>query len=1255
MEENEDKLSQAVNDTTKAVENKVKDTGKKVTKKALKEMFKLAFNAIKNAILFFLAHPILLIVSIIIIIFVAVFAKIIKNDDADRLTAYGKTSISTVLGINDISELVTINGTPKGGYSLAFVDDIDDKLEKVIESDKQYQQLDIDVDTLKEYVKAELVTQLPYLGDGVSGSKLPDLDGVDILYEPEETSNLVNSMDGILMLGDSYTVGLESTGMLAECTFKCKVGVAPSYWIEHFSSLPSNVTGVCVLLGVNNPSQTSEMKQLIDKLCEKYPGKPIYVQKVFPLGKNYSGGVTQNSIDNFNKAIEKYCSDKETVFWIDTTESYVDERGYLISDDGLHPKDYKTLVSNIKNKILSNRGSSESSDGELQGSNPKEAIWGYLIGKGFSEAAAAGIMGNWEAESGFKSNCVQGDYLQSNPTQYDEDYARGVNTGSISKDDFIYNGPGGGGYGLAQWTTYSRKEGLYEFAKDQGTDIDDLKMQLDYFMKELESSSYNSLLEDSFKCMDGGAESAIEAAIKFHEIYEGSADSDEQVRNNRGGNAEKIYNELHGTIPSGTYSTASAKRAMAVTDREVDKENEFQPAVKLKRVIPNKDIGELKEVKGKVVEMTYVPQGVFNAYINQQNENVLEVFTLNNNREVVFAKWTYNEGTVKFEKASSVNICTVMEKYTMPYDYLMMLNVYGEDVKFCLGLAELALESEYIVAVQDQVTTTYTSIEYTEAIYDEETQQTYYQYDGPYGKVKEQSAQKIELTYADSWAITLANEVTYYDNKKVNRKDIASTSTGPTSTTEGNMTITESSTTVVNKYESGETTVEKDDGGNKFVELYNKCENFKLTEPSWLFEGLNSNAKTTKLVDLTKYLLYKVNAVGDDYAIKDPDVVFSQYEENEFKEVKDKNKGTVGWAFIRAWENNELRKFMEDDGTYTYDSSTNIYSCVTENREKYILHDEIGEAVGNKVYGIEVKIYDTSVGYGWQNVDLFEEQGINIKESEYNVYGESEIDVEIVDNISIKIWNSLKEKVQKIAEARDVEIKSHQIDCLVDILYENGNVYKVINAFKEYGLDEEKMKEACEEAFSGKRGNARWILFSEGKYCTPLEGEELDPNDYYGGGEFYEIAYELHEYLREQKYWYPSSANLAAGGYVSDGTPVTHKLPVKGESASSRYVDCSSYVSWVISQYTEKDNCWATGDLIKNPMNFEVIATSTSAYTEDDLQPGDILVVHNGNSQHTEIYAGDGKTLNCGNTSAIRSEFSNYSANYFTHVFRASD
>ena len=70
------------------------------------------------------------------------------------------------LEIDDVAELVTIKGDEQNGYYLDFIDDIDDKLEKIISKynkSGEYHSLPKDVNFLKRILKAEIITQFPDL------------------------------------------------------------------------------------------------------------------------------------------------------------------------------------------------------------------------------------------------------------------------------------------------------------------------------------------------------------------------------------------------------------------------------------------------------------------------------------------------------------------------------------------------------------------------------------------------------------------------------------------------------------------------------------------------------------------------------------------------------------------------------------------------------------------------------------------------------------------------------------------------------------------------------------------------------------------------------------------------------------------------------------------------------------------------------------------------------------------------------------
>ena len=123
----------------------------------------------------------------------------------------------------------------------------------------------------------------------------------------------------------------------------------------------------------------------------------------------------------------------------------------------------------------------------------KETIWHFLKHKGFSDTAAAALMGNMEAESNCVSSRLQGDF--TNGFKRSVDYTAQVDAGKISRHEFIYDGPGGGGYGLCQWTYPPRKAGLYDLAQEQGVSIGDEFIQVEWLTRELWQEEYKAVRE----------------------------------------------------------------------------------------------------------------------------------------------------------------------------------------------------------------------------------------------------------------------------------------------------------------------------------------------------------------------------------------------------------------------------------------------------------------------------------------------------------------------------------------------------------------------------------------------------------------------------------------------------------------------------------------------------------------------------------------------------------------------------------------
>ena len=152
-----------------------------------------------------------------------------------------------------------------------------------------------------------------------------------------------------------------------------------------------------------------------------------------------------------------------------------------------------------------------------------------------------GLMGNLMAESGLKANNLQNSYNKKLNIS-DEDYTMVVDENAYP--DFVTDKAG---YGLAQWTYWSRKQKLLQYAQAYGCSIGDENMQVDFMIGEL-MASYPSVLN-----VLKTATSIREASDCVLTQYERPADQSESVKEKRAAYGEDLMKQLLGgnTITEG--------------------------------------------------------------------------------------------------------------------------------------------------------------------------------------------------------------------------------------------------------------------------------------------------------------------------------------------------------------------------------------------------------------------------------------------------------------------------------------------------------------------------------------------------------------------------------------------------------------------------------------------------------------------------------------------------------------------------------
>lgn len=183
----------------------------------------------------------------------------------------------------------------------------------------------------------------------------------------------------------------------------------------------------------------------------------------------------------------------------------------------------------------------------LTGKNNEERIWNYLRAAGLSACGAAGLMGNLYAESGLIPTNLQNSYEKS-LGYTDATYTAAVDSGAYT--NFAHDSAG---YGLAQWTYWSRKEALLAYAKAAGKSVGDLETQLAFLLEEL-SKSYKTLLS-TLKT----ATSVKAASDRVLLDFERPADQSEAAKTRRAGFGQKYYDKYSGAATSSAAPTTGVK------------------------------------------------------------------------------------------------------------------------------------------------------------------------------------------------------------------------------------------------------------------------------------------------------------------------------------------------------------------------------------------------------------------------------------------------------------------------------------------------------------------------------------------------------------------------------------------------------------------------------------------------------------------------------------------------------------------------
>lgn len=658
-------------------------------------------------------------------------------------------------------------------------------------------------------------------------------------------------------------------------------------------------------------------------------------------------------------------------------------------------------------------------------------------------------------------------------------------------------------------------------------------------------------------------------------------------------------------------------------------------------------------IDSTVYKLKYVPKDTFDGYVTSGNKEALYCFTIDDDGNLFTATWSIGEdGKIEIQNNSAINLKTALQNYIVPSAYLLYYYIEADYPDFSNDLADVALNSKIIMAVEDNVSTSKikTTLENKKVSESSEFSYDWTTSGDPTEVTTESCRTKTEIIYADTWCVKLENkslyksdllEVTVGKSKNIkilgtvdkkygvekiigekesgsgtDSKDVTNfviengipkaettTYTYAYKTYQRTRTITDS---ISNSY--AEVDKVKPEAKEKvFTDLYKKHKMYNRLNDKRFLQILENDDRTANLVDLTKYLMYM--ATGVDYGVKEYD--FSEYADTELEDVNSIEAGGTAFEqfikYLHAWEGG-----ASQDGKY------------------YIVQSDGsngGSAVG---HGVDIGAH-----------------GAELRAAGYNTSIGSKIPVDVVDAIEKRVINSQLADIK--SKTKGLNLKEYQIYALLTRQYNTGHFpSEFVNTYKTYWNskkdDKYGKKDSVDynhklytnllskpitskgEVLNGliNRRKSEWLLFQTGYFDRGVNGYcSTDSVESGTIGAILSKAKEIHECLEKNK--------------ASWSVDI---LPTYEEIRNSKYVCCANYVSAVLIDA----GCIDKSEYTPGAATLESVLARKNSFKKisnySDLKTGDIVFMTRENSTsgtgHVQIFAGNSKWYNTGSTGTIQ-------------------
>lgn len=824
--------------------------------------------------------------------------------------------IYETLGIEDVSELIEIKEDGNGGYYLDFIDGIDDKLREIVNKANKngdYHKLPTDINFLKRILKAEVYTQFPDLGGTVPS------DSVDGFQGAVQIRRVTPNKDP----GTMKNTGKGETSSLEQGEVDEPIPVEDrndrnklESWTEgqKLKIIPIDANIYESIQGYWQPmlqegSDTNEIKL--------HKGDVVTYLGDYTIHNNGLSGVQTVYVkirtgDNIEGHVKLSCLEADLTGETSAlNENLENGQDILVSSRAEAARSTDKIIGNAGDsyKVAIAAGRNSDDDTGIVSDD------GTLVEEELTIEVA-------EKVEELLSEYTNIEVIQTGSTSDDRDGVKPEDRIQLARDadpDLciqIYFGDG----------NEAGVETIYKSGDERAGQLAEILSE--------NISSYMGLTNlgsgiDTERCKDSEGNSA---ALN---IIENTAVTGFPSVVAIGGN---LNQEPDAGVISSDGIEKYAKGIVYGIDEYFKADHSG---------LESTEVGETTykdSIESRILNMKYVPQEQFQDYIDNGDwENAIKSYTLDENRNLLTATWSLKEdGNLELKENSSMNMKTTLEKYMMPYEYLLYFYIDTDYQPFVDDLANEVMNSEIIIAVQDNITTTHT-IKTVEQRRDANISR----FDTEWAEISqtetltESVSTKIDLTYVSTWCVKTYQENSYSEavielgdeEEKVVDVPGKVTETGPSTSIssetvvvdnaegryyyyeedeDGNRerkeatyhydilehTITELHT-ISNSYEKGDYKTEGRE--NVFVQLYNQHGMIaKVRTSDYLFSIIENNERTANLLDLTKYLIYKATNVP--YRVLEFD--FEEYSLQTFSSMSGLYGGTtqekVWWAVLDA-------------------------------------------------------------------------------------------------------------------------------------------------------------------------------------------------------------------------------------------------------------------------------------------------------------------------------------------------------------------